>query len=112
MNTLELITSAIKNKKSISFEYQKQEKVQGKRIGDPHAIFVLTSLKGEQGTKVHIFQTEGVSDSKFEKPLPDFRMFDLFDIVKVKVLENNPAFIVNEKYNPLWSGYDNTIVKI
>lgn len=112
MNTLDLLKSAIKEKKSISFEYTKLEKIQGKRIGDPYAVFTFTNLKGDRSTKVHILQTGGVSDSKLDKPFPDFRMFDLEDIDNIEILNSQPSFAINYKYNSLWEGYNDAIAKI
>jgi hypothetical protein len=65
---------------------------------------------GSKSTKVHIFQTGGVSDSS--QNLPDFRMFDLADITNVIFSEDDQAFEVSSKYNPNWDGYKNAITKI
>lgn len=109
---MEALKQAIKDKKPISFDYIKEGKVEGKRFGDPHAVFVLSTLSGVQSTKVHIVQTSGVSDSKNEHPLPDFRLFDINSIENVQVLEEEPCFTVNEKYNSEWEGYKKIVVKV
>lgn len=112
MNTQEKIIEAITNKKPISFKYIKPEKVQGERIGNPHAIFTFTSLNWVKSIKVHIVQTAGVSDSRIEKPFPDFRMFDLSDINDVVILNDQSVFSPDPKYNSTWDGYCDAIVKI
>lgn len=74
MNTLEVLKQAIKNRQSISFEYNKEGKVSGLRFGNPYAVFIYTSKNTRiQSTKVHIVQKDSVSDSKKEN---SFRMFN------------------------------------
>ncbi len=111
MNTLESLKKAIELQKPISFEYNKEGKVRGKRIGDTHVIFIFTKKSGEQDTKVHIVQTRGVSDTE-PNNFPDFRMFNISELSNIEVLENEDKFSVNEKYNPEWEGYENVIAKI
>ena len=113
MTILEKLIVAIKTKKSISFEYNKPGKTTGTRVGNTHAVFIFTSKVGEKSTKVHIVQIDGVSDSKEEKPFPDFRMFNIEDLSNLSILENSPEFEpLFEKYNPEWDGYKDVIEKI
>jgi hypothetical protein len=113
MTNLDILTSAIRQKKPVSFEYNKPGKVEGKRIGNPHAVFIFTSKAGEISTKVHIVQTDGVSDSKDEKPFPDFRMFNIEDLSSLAIIDNALEFEpYYEKYNPEWEGYKDVIEKI
>ncbi len=113
MIPLDLLIEAVKNRKQISFEYNKPNKVPGERVGNTHAIFIFTSKAGERSTKVHIVQTSGVSDSREEKPFPDFRMFNIEELSAIRILENLPAFEpYYEKYNPEWDGYKDVIEKI
>ena len=42
MTNIEKLTKAIESKKPISFEYNKIGKVQGKRIGNPHALYIFS----------------------------------------------------------------------
>jgi len=107
--TMETIKKAIEKRRQISFEYNKPKKVKGKRIGNPHAIFVMHLKDGSRSTKVHIFQTGGVSDSS---NLPDFRTFDLEDITNVTYYEDDKPFEISSKYNPNWEGYKDVIIKI
>ncbi|NLX53141.1 MAG: WYL domain-containing protein [Deltaproteobacteria bacterium] len=107
--TSKTIQTAIEQRRSIIFEYIKPGKVRGKRIGNPHAIFVMHLKDGSRSTKVHIFQTGGVSDSR---NLPDFRTFDLEDITNVTYSEDDKPFEISSKYNPNWEGYKDVIVKI
>jgi hypothetical protein len=108
--SLKAIQDAIEQRRTIYFEYNKPEKVRGKRIGNPHAVFVMHLKDGSKSTKVHIFQTGGVSDSR--QDLPDFRMFDLKDITNVIFSEDSQTFEISSKYNPNWDGYKDVITKI
>ena len=108
--SLKIIQDAITQRRTIIFEYNKPETVRGKRIGNPHAVFVMHLKDGSKSTKVHIFQTGGVSDSS--QNLPDFWMFDLAEITDVIFSEDSQAFEVSSKYNPNWDRYKNAITKI
>jgi len=108
--TLSTIRSAIASKKPISFEYNKRGKTPGKRIGNPHAVWVLRKKDGTESTKVHIVQVDGVTDSGQE--FPSFRMFDLSEMSAVNELSGHPSFDVDEKYNPEWDGYTFVIAKV
>lgn len=108
--TLEKLKLAIENRSSVSFEYNKPGKANGIRIGNPHAVFVMIKKDGSRPTKVHIVQTGGVSDSG--QAFPSFRMFDLTELSKVKLVENSAPFPIHEDYNSDWDGYSQTIAKV
>jgi len=113
MTNLDLLIKATRDKKPISFEYNKPEKTAGIRIGNTHAVFIFTSKTGVKSTKIHLVQTAGVSDSKDENPFPDFRMFNIEDLTSIKILTEMESFEpFNEKYNPNWDGYKDTIEKV
>ena len=113
MTQLEILIKAIKNRHSINFEYNKLNKVAGVRTGNPHAVFIFTTIAGIQSTKVHIVQTHGVSDSKDYKPFPDFRLFNIEDLGNISIVVDSPVFEPHyEKYNPEWDGYKNVIEKV
>lgn len=113
MNNLNLLIESIEKRKSISFEYNKVEKTPGTRIGNVHAVFILTSKSGLQSTKVEIVQTAGVSDSQEVKPFPDFRMFNIEDLSNVLILEEEKCFDpLYEKYKPESDRYRNVIAKV
>jgi len=101
--SLQIIKDAIEARKPISFQYNKPGKTPGQRIGNPHAVWVMRKKDGSESTKVHVVQTEGVSDSGQE--LPSFRMFDLEVISEVKLLGGDLKFDISEQYNPEWDGY-------
>ena len=66
-----------------------------------------------KSTKIHLVQTDGVSDSKLEKPFPDFRTFNIEELTDIKILEDLESFeTFIEKYNPLWEGYKETLEKV
>ena len=56
---LDTLIKAIKEKKVISFQYNKEGKTYGERLGAPYVIY-----SGTDGTKkyVDIYQTSGISD--------------------------------------------------
>jgi|SRR5471030_2613129 len=108
--SLRLLQQAIEQRKPISFEYNKPGKIEGKRIGNTHAIFIMRKKDLTESTKVHIVQTSGVTDT--EKDFPDFRMFDISEISNVVILEGEPDFEIDERYNPSWDGYKNVIAKV
>ena len=112
MNTLELLKKAIELQKPISFEYTKEGEVTGKRIGNTHAVFVFTKKTGEQDTKVDLFQTGGISNTKNEKPLPSWRFFSLKHFLNIEILENEQAFNEAEGYKPESDRYIDVIAKI
>jgi len=115
MNTLETLKDAITNRQPISFEYNKEGKIEGKRIGNPYAVFIYTAKNTRiQSTKVHIVQTGGVSDSKEENPFLSFRMYNIEELSNVTVLKNEKSFAppFHENYNPEWDGYRDVIIKV
>jgi len=113
MAILDVLIEAIKQRKPVSFEYNKPNKTPGQRIGNTHAVFIFTSKAGEQSTKVHIVQTAGVSDTVHESPFPDFRLFNIGELSNVIMLKDHPCFeVYHEKYNPNWDGYKDVIEKI
>lgn len=108
--SLQLLKKAILDRQSISFEYNKVGKTPGKRVGNPHAIFIMRTKDGNESTKVHLVQVGGVTDS--EPNFPEFRMFNIEEITNVEIIESNSSFEIDSKYNPVWSGYDNVIAKV
>ena len=115
MNILDTLIHAIKNKQQISFEYNKEGKIKGERIGNPYAIFIHTAKNsGVQSTKVHIVQTEGVSDSMNENPFPSFRTYNIEELTNVTILTSREPFSppFHENYNPEWEGYKDIIAKV
>lgn len=108
--SLSKLKCAIEERKPISFTYNKPGKISGVRIGNPHAIWVMRKKDGSESTKVHIVQTDGVSDSG--QSFPSFRMFDLSELGDISVIENDPQFVIAAEYNPEWSGYTFVIAKV
>lgn len=108
--SLRILQQAIQQRKPISFEYIKEGKVRGERIGDTHAIFIMRKKDNTESTKVHIVQTAGVTDSA--PNFPEFRMFDLSELDNIHILDDLPEFEINSAYNPSWSGYSNVISKV
>jgi len=110
MKKLELLTKSVEDRLSISFQYNKPNKSEGTRIGNVHAIFIFTSKNGEISTKLHIVQTDGVSDSADKGDFPFWRTFNIDFISDVKILDELGKFEIQEGYNP--ESYHNPIAKI
>lgn len=108
--SLSKLKQAISLQMPISFSYNKPGKTSGKRIGNPHAVWVMRKNDGTESTKVHLVQTEGVSDSG--QTLPSFRMFDLDMLTDVEVLGHSEKFNISDQYNPEWDGYKFVIAKV
>ncbi len=126
MTKLELLISAIENRKPITFEYNKEGKTPGIRKGNPHALYIFEykDPNKESKTKLDLVQTGGVSDSIEEKPFPDFRQFFITDLSNIEILENEPDFEpfyeklneetgeMEKKYNPESDNYKNPLAKV
>jgi hypothetical protein len=108
--SLQILKDAIEQQKPISFQYNKPGKTPGKRIGNPHAVWVMRKKDGTESTKVHIVQTDGVSDSG--QKLPSFRMFDLEVLSQIELLKDSNTFDISEQYKPEWDGYTFVIAKV
>jgi hypothetical protein len=108
--SLDILTKAISQQVAIMFEYNKPGKISGLRTGNPHAVFIMRRNDGSESTKVHIVQTDGVSDSS--QALPSFRMFDLSELTNVQIIYPTLAFNASPEYNPQWDGYKFVIAKI
>lgn len=93
MDVIKIIRQAIRERKPIEFEYD--DGLDGKRIGNPHIIFLDTLNSGEVRMYLHLWQTEGVSKSgKF-----GWKKYICEQIKSVSILENLPQFTVAEGYN-------------
>jgi len=115
MNALETLVRAIENRRPISFQYNKPGKIAGVRFGHPYAIFFHKAKKTRViSTKVDILQTDGVSDTKYIKPFPSFRQYNLEELTDIIILIDQPCFCEpwHLDYNPLSDRYKDVIVKI
>lgn len=109
---IDILTRAIHTKTPISFEYIKEKKVTWVRVWNPHAIYIFTSKSWEKSIKIHIVQTAWVSDSKEEKPFPEFRQFDVENIERIVLIKEKSPFKIDSKYNSDWEWYNDHISKI
>lgn len=107
MTTLEILQKAIELRKPIRFEYAKEGKVQGTRVGNVHAVFLHGTTDNIMS---HIFQTDGASDTK--EKLPGFRQPLLEHIVNIEILMDEPCFEIAQGYNPVSNVYTRVISKI
>ena len=108
--TIEILKKAIQQKSVISFEYNKPGKVTGKRIGNPHAVFIMRTSDGTESTLVHIVQTSGVSDS--QQTCPSFRAFSIENLSNVIICVPVVTFEESPQYNSEWDGYKSVIAKV
>lgn len=108
--SLIILRQAIKERKSVSFEYNREGKIKGERIGDPHALYVLRTKDGVESTKIQIVQTSGVTDS--EPNFPEFKTFNITDLSDVKIIESTTPFPINDKYKPDSPMYKYVIEKV
>ena len=109
--SLKLLVAAIKSRSPVSFHYDKAGKIPGLRIGNPHAAFILQRKDGTESTKIDIVQTAGVSDT--EPPaFPEWRRFDLADISKVVLREEESPFRIDPRYKPYAEPYAFAIAQV
>ncbi len=103
MNTLQILKKAIEEQVPIQFNYIRPEKTAGLRIGNPHAVFIKKLKSGEEHIYVHIWQTDGVTDSGGD--IPGWRQFHLNDITDVVPLPEGAPFVIAKGYNPTFYKY-------
>lgn len=108
MSTLSAVEEAIRRRVPIDFEYIRPGKTLGARIGDPHAVFIKRLKSGEERVYLHLWQTDGVTDSN--ENIPGWRQFFLNDIHNPLLLEDAAPFEIAEGYNPTF--YEFPISKI
>jgi len=109
-NTIETLVKAIQLHKPVEFEYIKEGKPPGKRIGNPHAVFEDTTRDGVDNIYTHIVQTSGVSESI--TVFPKWRLFFIDNIINIRILEEEQSFTIQEGYNPHSTMYSRAIQKI
>ena len=126
MTNLEKLIKAIESRKPITFEYNKEGKTAGIRQGNPHALYIFEYKDPTKQSKIKLdlVQTGGVSDSREEKPFPDFRQFFITDLSNIDILENEPNFVplyeklneqtgeMEKRYNPESDNYKNPLAKV
>lgn len=111
MTNFEAIKLAIEKRKPISFEYPKRGP--GKRYGKPFALYIFTTTKGIESTKVDIVQTGGVSPSQDEEPFPSWRMPNIEEIENVQILDDQESFVPTfPGYKPNSKRYNKIIAKV
>ena len=108
MGTIEILKKAMESRKPISFEYNKPDKTLGKRIGNPHAIYIHSSTGN---VLVDLYQTDGVSESasRGDKSLPDWGTFNIECMNNIIILKNNEDFNIASGYNSYSDRYNNSI---
>ena len=98
MAAIDSLCDAIRRRLPVEFSYSRPGKVVGRRTGNPHAVFIKERRDDAKPVYVHIWQTDGVSDTG--EPMPGWRPFLLEWLHDVRILENLPPFDVAEGYNP------------
>jgi len=104
METIEILTLAIRQKKQIQYEYDLPGKAVGIRIGNPHAIFISSAEK----INIDIYKLDGVRSNS--KSIPDWRQYTVKHIRNVVILDSQFSTAIN--YNPLSKQYNRVISKI
>ena len=105
MDTIELLTLAIQQKKQVSFEYDSPERAVGVRFGNPHAIFISTA----DNLNIDIYKLDGVRTDT-TKIIPAWRQYKVKDIKNVIILDQEFSPAVG--YNPTSKQYSRVIAKI
>ncbi|MDD2735212.1 MAG: hypothetical protein PHF56_14845 [Desulfuromonadaceae bacterium] len=101
MAMLPEIELAIKSLTPIRFRYIREGKTAELRIGNPHAVFIRRLKNGDENVYLHLWQTDGASDSKdLKQPLPSWRQCFLDCITDVELLSENAPFKVCSDYIP------------
>jgi predicted DNA-binding transcriptional regulator YafY len=103
MDSLALLEQAIQMKRTISFNYIKDGKRHGVRIGNPHALYAAKSGQ----VMCDIYQTSGDTE---DYTLPDWRAFTIDEIDYVQIL--GAAFQPAAGYNREAGKYENVIAKV
>lgn len=106
MEILETIRQAIKARKPIEFEYD--DGLDGKRIGNPHIIFMRTLKSGKVSVYLHLWQTDGVSKSN----VPDWKTHLCDKIKSAKILNEAPQFSIADGYNEESDMYEIVVEKV
>lgn len=101
MTNYNILIKAIKERRTIEFEYVKEGKPIGKRYGNPHAMYTFSD--DAKNKYVDIFQTEGVSSTPAS--IPGFRQFLVEHICNVKIVNELEKFAISEEYNPYSDKY-------
>ncbi|MFP5042916.1 hypothetical protein [Parasediminibacterium sp. JCM 36343] len=105
MDTIELLISAIEQKKQVSYEYDSPGRAVGVRIGNPHAIFISKA----ENVNIDIYKTDGVKTDP-TKPLPAWRQYKIKDIKNVVILDK--GFSTADGYNPTSKQYARVLALI
>ena len=107
MTELDLIIKAIELRKPICFEYAVENKVTGKRYGNPHSIFLHPTTNN---LMAHIFQVNGVSDTKDK--LPGWRQTLIAHIKNIIIMDEAECFEMAMDYKPNSPMYSRVIAKV
>jgi hypothetical protein len=105
MDTMELLTLAIQQKKQISYEYDSSEREVGVRFGNPHAIFISKA----DNVNIDIYKLDGARTDK-TKDLPAWRQYKVKNIKNVIILDQEFTSAVG--YNPTSNQYSRVLSKI
>ena len=104
-----MIEQAIRTRTPLTFQYIRPEKTPGFRTGNPHAAYIRRKKNGEEHAYLHLWQTEGVTDS-VDEVLPGWRQFFINNIVDPTLASHGAPFDVAPGYNP--ASYEHPIAKI
>jgi len=93
MHTVELLETAIRERKPIRFRYAKAGKTPDIRFGHPYALFVHRN----GNALCSVFQTSGATDT--DERLPNWRSFEARAMTDLEILWSEPRFGIEPKYH-------------
>ena len=108
MTVLSVIEQAIRSRTPIRFQYIREGKDPGARMGHPHAVFLRRLKAGGEHVYLHLWQTGGVTDSG--EALPSWRQFLLNDISDPVLDQGDRPFPIATGYNPV--SYEHPIAMV
>jgi len=106
MDTLEILTKAIQQRKPISFEYNIEGRAIGLRYGNPHAIYLSSTDK----VNIHIWKTGGVKTDPAQN-LPTWRTYSIKHIENITIFEDQENFSLAVDYKPNSPMYSRALAK-
>jgi len=116
MNELKVIEEVITTRTPISFEYVRERKTPGDRIGNPHAVYLRKLQSGEKKVYLDVWQTGGVTDSRKgdskKGELPGWTTCFLDDVVNIELKADEAPFDITTNYNPHADKFKFAIAKI
>ncbi len=107
MTTIETLIEAINQRKSISFEYNKEGSANGLRFGNPHAVFLASTDE----VNIHIWKTGGVNTDPKKLP-PIWKTYSVKNLENITIIQDTKKFDIAIDYKPNSPMYTKAIAKV